>query len=252
MRLGTPLSAALNGWAERQNGDIHFSAANWDIHFLRVKGSNPFPRRAARPGRLFLVTGPRGPGYMPRPPARPGLGIERYDSMDRADATGRVRRDAAYGRIPPARSGRSPFTTANWDIHFLRVPKDLILFPALRGSPRPSVSVTRASRPGLHAAAADAAGPRNRAIRLHGSCGCNGPRPADAAYGRIPPRAAAVHRLQRQIGTSIFFVSKALILFPRRCAARPGRLFPVTRASRGCVTTIGRRSIIRLNEEIAG
>ncbi len=112
MRLETPLSAALNGWAERQMGTSIFSSQQIGTSIFFVsKALILFPRRcAARPGRLFPVT--------------------------------------------------------------------------------------RASRPGLHAAAADAAGPRNRAIRLHGSCGCNGPRPADAAYGRIPPRAAAVHRLQ--------------------------------------------------------
>jgi len=63
--------------------------------------------------------------------------------------------------------------------------------------PDPLFPATRASRPGLHAAAAAAAGLRDRAIRSHGSCGFSGPRPAAAAYGRIQSGVQPLHSRAR-------------------------------------------------------
>jgi len=64
---------------------------------------------------IFPPPRPRGPGYTPRPLARPGHGIDRSDPMDRAGSAGRVRRTrptaeskaAARRRSGWARSARS-------------------------------------------------------------------------------------------------------------------------------------------------
>ncbi len=71
-------------------------AANGDIQFLSVSWALPLFRRRCRGfpclSKNIRPPGPLGPGYMPRPLARPGRGSERSDPMDRVDSAGRVRR----------------------------------------------------------------------------------------------------------------------------------------------------------------
>ncbi len=142
--------AASGGRGLRQDpaarsGRSPFTTANWDIHFLRVKGSNPFPppRGSPRPS----VSG--HPGLAARATRRGRRRGRASESSDTTPWIVRMQRAASGGRglrqDPAARSGRSPFTTANWDIHFLRVKGSNPFPPPLRGSPRPSVS----GHPGL-------------------------------------------------------------------------------------------------------
>ena len=207
MRLGTPLSAALNGWAEQQMGTSIFSPCPCLGPFPPPLRGLPRPSVSGHPGLAARATC-RG--------RRRGRASESSDTtpwnvrMQRAASGGRgLRRD------PAARSGRSPFKilgrgklghpcSSQIGTSMFFMSKALILFRRrCAACPGRLFPVTRASRPGLHAAAAGAAGPRNRAIRLHGSCGCNGPRPAAAAHGRIPPRvAAAVCSPDRQVRVS--------------------------------------------------
>ena len=131
--MGAPCSAPIQGCAERQWGTAIFSRGHQmgNIHILpRVIGSvaSPWLRlvslalpRLRRRWRgfpspsIFPPPRPRGPGYTPRPLARPGHGIDRSDPMDRAGSAGRVRRTrptaeskaAARRRSGWARSARS-------------------------------------------------------------------------------------------------------------------------------------------------
>ena len=104
-----------SGLCRQQGGTSIFSQGS--LALSCVLGSAPFPPPLARlcPALCLPPPGPRGPGYMPRPLARPDRGIDRSDPMDRAGSAGRVRRTrptaeskaAARRRSGWARSARS-------------------------------------------------------------------------------------------------------------------------------------------------
>jgi|GEM_PF-3016158 len=165
----------------------------------------PISAAAARlaPAVCFRSPGPRGPGHTPRPLARPGLGAD-----TRAGVGGWLGK-LGHPFSPRGKWGH-PFSP--------RVLVSAPFPPPLRGSPRPSVS----GHPGLAARATCRGRWRGRASApTHERVLADGWANGDIHF--LPVVNGDIHFLP---------VSLSRPLFRRRCAARPGRLFPVTRASR--------------------